>query len=186
MVFFLPDGWESKLVHRSHRLERKKYLGRIKVAFTICCSLNKLLLSNESVLGEVNRQLYSVGRKQNICLIIFLVMPNHIHLIIEGKDESSDLLKFINSFKQKTAFWYKQKFGIKLWQSSYYDQIIKDKKMLQNYIRYIINNPKKAGIKNFYNEKKSYGSQTLNIPEIIKKLNNPTYRRPSPSGLGEK
>lgn len=43
-------------------------------------------------------------------------MPDHCHMIVESKDESNDVLKTIDKFKQYSGFWfYENKLKMK-WQ----------------------------------------------------------------------
>jgi REP element-mobilizing transposase RayT len=51
-------------------------------------------------------------------------MPDHIHLLLQGLDTTSDLLQFLKALKQKTGYTYKQKTGKHLWQKKSYDRIL--------------------------------------------------------------
>src|SRR5437016_4769119 len=63
--------------------------------------------------------------EQRFAIHAYCVMPDHVHLLVEGMVETCDLVRFISSFKQQTAFYYKKKIGRRLWQSSYYDHILR-------------------------------------------------------------
>ncbi len=45
-------------------------------------------------------------------------MPDHIHFLCEGLFGSSDLITFLNAFKQRTAYEFRKKHGSRLWSSS--------------------------------------------------------------------
>jgi putative transposase len=78
----------------------------------------------------------SVYQKAN--LDCFVIMPNHVHCIIQLYDGLS-LSVIINSFKTITS----KKSGVTLWQRGYYDHIIRNEKELQKIREYIMNNPSK-------------------------------------------
>jgi putative transposase len=54
----------------------------------------------------------------------YCVMPDHLHILVEGMTETCDLVRFVSSFKQQTGFSYEKKNGRQLWQSGYYDHIL--------------------------------------------------------------
>ena len=72
-------------------------------------------------------------------------MPDHVHLLLEGAQES-DLPRFIQDFKQRTAFEYRRTLGQFLWQKSYYDHILRKEEDVRDVARYIIGNPVRAGL----------------------------------------
>jgi REP element-mobilizing transposase RayT len=80
----------------------------------------------------------------------FIVMPNHIHGIIEIKEQTNlKLSDLIQRFKNLTTKKYIenvhnsdwQPFEKKLWQRNYFEHIIRDEKALLNIKNYIQNNP---------------------------------------------
>ncbi len=89
-------------------------------------------------------------------------MPNHLHLLLEG-DEKSDLIKFIQYYKQATGFDFKQKTGGDLWQKSYYDHVLRKDEAIRGVMLYILNNPVRKGIVNHYLEYCFSGSFVINI-----------------------
>jgi len=52
-------------------------------------------------------------------------MPDHLHLLIEGKDSDSDMKRFISSYKQYTGYHYKKKTGVSLWQINFYEHVLR-------------------------------------------------------------
>ncbi|MBX9950574.1 MAG: hypothetical protein K2Y39_15505 [Candidatus Obscuribacterales bacterium] len=81
-----------------------------------------------------------------IQLDTFIVMPNHFHGILWITDENSrrkSLGQLIGSFKAESSSRIKQ-LGIidqKLWQSDFYEHIIRSEKELELFREYIANNP---------------------------------------------
>jgi len=84
-------------------------------------------------------------------------MPNHLHLLLEGNNDDSDLRKFIAAFKQTTGYFYSiaekrqgaetvSKRKESLWQPSYYDHIVRNDEATMEILRYIANNPVRKGL----------------------------------------
>lgn len=80
----------------------------------------------------------------------FVIMPNHIHLLIRIINDdcgtagspfptSSNLSRYISAFKRYTN----REFGQNIWQRSFYDHIIRDENDYIEHLKYIENNPQK-------------------------------------------
>ena len=84
---------------------------------------------------------------QRYRLIAWVVMPNHVHVLIE-QFEGQPLDKIIHSWKSYTATEandYLRRQG-KFWYPDYYDRYIRDERHFANAVNYIHNNPVKAGL----------------------------------------
>jgi len=116
--------------------DRKNYFGSV--------IKNKIKLS---IYGkEVEKILLSLkDRFQVIEIDYYVIMPNHIHLIIileNGDDSQKSITEIIGAFKSLTTIEL-HKMGLKefKWQRSFYDRIIRDEKELFNIRQYIDQNP---------------------------------------------
>ena len=89
-------------------------------------------------------------------------MPDHIHLLIEGKTENADMIKFISIFKQRTAFWFNRRYNIRLWQPGYYEHVLRKDEATSAVARYIFENPVRKGIVSNYLQYPYSGSFELN------------------------
>jgi len=85
-------------------------------------------------------------------LIEMVIMPNHIHFILNKENENKEisLSTMIQWFKTMTTNAYIkgvkegkfQAFDKKVWQRNYYEHIIRDESSYYKLIEYIKNNPK--------------------------------------------
>ena len=79
----------------------------------------------------------------------FVVMPNHIHGIIELKNSDMTLSEIIQRFKTFTTYQYIngvhhenwKSFNKRLWQRNYHEHIIRNDESLGKLQQYILNNP---------------------------------------------
>jgi hypothetical protein len=52
----------------------------------------------------------------------------------------------MHDWKQETAFAWKHRTGARLWQEGYYDHIVRERDPMIGIVRYILNNPFRAGL----------------------------------------
>lgn len=109
----------------------------------------------------VARQLETMNSLyENIDVEKFIVMPNHVHLLVRVLESSSgssgtptptnDVIpRFVSTLKR----YCNKSFGENVWQRSYYDHIIRDDKDYLNIWQYIDCNYMKWKIDRFYKPK---------------------------------
>jgi putative transposase len=79
-------------------------------------------------------------------LMAYCVMPDYVHLLSHGLDDSSNLIRFVQRFKQVTGFELKKVTGNQLWHRSYYDHVLRNGDDVLDVAAYIWHNPVKAGL----------------------------------------
>ena len=93
-------------------------------------------------------------------------MPDHLHLLIVGASEDSDLQQFMARWKQLTAFQHKKQSGQRLWQESYYDHVLRDDEETWRAARYILENPVRKGMVKNFEEYPHSGSEVHTFDEL--------------------
>jgi REP element-mobilizing transposase RayT len=79
----------------------------------------------------------------------YVVMPNHVHLVIRPTRGDADALeKILQSWKRYSAQKINCVLGVNgpFWQEESYDRIIRDEDHLARAIQYVGDNPTKAGL----------------------------------------
>ena len=81
-------------------------------------------------------------------LIAWSVMPNHVHAIVQplAEHDLEDIIHSWKSFTSKAANKLLGETGA-FWQSEYYDHLIRDGEEFISQVRYVLENPSKAGCK---------------------------------------
>jgi REP element-mobilizing transposase RayT len=128
------------------RLPDFDYKGTFAYHLILSTHESKPALLESPIAQYAQEQLSEVALLLKFRLLAFCVMSNHLHVLIQGIEPSSDLLKFVQRFKQKTAFHHKQQTGDQLWQQSFYDRVLREDEDLEIVARYIFANPIKAGL----------------------------------------
>lgn len=83
-------------------------------------------------------------------LIAWCIMPNHVHVVarlLPGA-ELATVLKSWKQFSAKNANRVLGRTG-RFWQPEYYDRLIRDQQEYSRAIRYVLENPIKAGLKDW-------------------------------------
>jgi REP element-mobilizing transposase RayT len=73
-------------------------------------------------------------------------MPDHVHVIATGVSAESDLRAFMDGWKQKTGHTHKHATSSRLWQGGYFDHILRAEEDRAAVIRYLLENPIRAGL----------------------------------------
>ncbi len=82
---------------------------------------------------------------QDLSVDSFVIMPNHIHILLQVRDaglpasslQNSVISRFISTFKR----FCNKEYGTNIWQSRSYDHIIRDEADYNRHLQYIRNNP---------------------------------------------
>ena len=97
---------------------------------------------------------------------VYCFMPDHLHLLIEGEADHSDMKRFISSYKQHTSFYHKKKTGMKLWQTNFYEHILRKEEDTMAVVRYILENPVRKGLVDNFNNYPFSGSFVFDISDM--------------------
>lgn len=142
--------------HHRHSIRLKDYDYSCSGFYfiTVCTWRRECLLGdiveNRSVLSEsgkiVEGQLYDIeNRFHGVNVDISIVMPNHVHAIIEIRPESdAELGKIIRAYKSLSAIEVNRMLGRAehpLWQRNYYEHIIRSSISHEAIRDYINRNP---------------------------------------------
>ena len=92
-------------------------------------------------------------------LLAWCVMPNHVHLVIQplGDHALDEILHSIQSYTANAANKLLGRSGT-FWQKESYDHLIRDGEDYRNQIRYVLENPEKAGLVEWPWRGSAYGS----------------------------
>ncbi|HBY21129.1 MAG TPA: transposase [Clostridiales bacterium] len=146
-------------IRKNVRLPNYDYSTKGGYFVTICLNQKECILGNIEndtlIKNEKNIMVETCLKKinemyLNVKVDEYVIMPNHIHMIInileEGKVKISNIIQwfktittneYIKGVKEKG--W--EKFDKKLWQRNYYEHVIRNEKELYEIRKYIQENP---------------------------------------------
>lgn len=93
-------------------------------------------------------------------------MPDHLHILAEGKSEEADLWKMIVDFKQQTGYWLSKNGNGIRWQKDFYDHILREEEDVTKHMAYILDNPIRAGLARDWRDYLYKGSTLYNLHEL--------------------
>ena len=156
--------------YKQPHLKDFDYRGCYSYFITICTDNKKNVFIKDHLIKKIIEFLEQTGVKQFFSILIYCFMPDHLHILVEGKNVHSDLKKFVKDFKQRTGYWYKHEessAGNKLWQPGYYEHVLRKEEDTTDVLRYILNNPVRKGLVEHYLDYRYSGSLVIDIKEIL-------------------
>ncbi len=134
------------LKRKNIRLRPENYRGQ-QLYFLTLCFHNRARTGADSRLASWLIERMRSHAETNAFLVhAYSIMPDHVHLLAHGAKRDSDLLKFVEAFKQDTGFHFHSRTSRRLWQFKYYDHIVRKPEDAQKIARYIWMNPVRKGL----------------------------------------
>ncbi|MFH1504303.1 MAG: transposase [Candidatus Omnitrophota bacterium] len=125
------------------RLEHYNYRENGYYFVTVCANYKNNTLIDETK-NVVARFIEQVSEKiKGVKVDYYIIMPNHIHLILVLDNCRIKLGEIIRRLKAVSS----KETGYRLWQPNYYEHIIRNEKALEKIREYIINNPEVERLK---------------------------------------
>jgi putative transposase len=136
----------TDLERKNIRLPALNYVGMREYFVTICCHKRVPLLAQRENALPILEQLQSSAIRHCFAVHAYCCMPDHLHILVVGTSASSDLLSFVNSFKEHTGYEFTQRTGRPLWQFKFYDHILRRGDGIERVAWYIWMNPVRKGL----------------------------------------
>ncbi len=143
-----------------HEEDRLRHLYSEKVERYLDSGFGSCYMKDERIARKVaDALLHFEGQRYN--LAAWCVVPNHVHAVVQPfagmantggtpvpHTELPDILHSWKSFTAKEANKLLRRSG-EFWQAEYYDHLIRDEADFLHAVRYVLDNPIKAGLKNW-------------------------------------
>jgi putative transposase len=129
-----------------HPLKHFSYVGKYRYALRFCTHNRSRLFTDDRRVALVLLQIVRAGRENQIAIVVYCFMPDHLHLLVEGESETSNCKRFVARAKQYSAFHYSRQYGEPLWQRYGFDRVLRDDEQTIDVVRYILENPIRAGL----------------------------------------
>lgn len=149
------------------RLTDEAYLGGQRYSITVATNQRTHVFAHTAIFGAMRGMLKVVAEKTGFRVWVFCFMPDHLHLLLEGKESRSDMQQFMKLFKQKSGYWHIKETGQKLWGTSYFDHVLREEENTIAVVKYILANPERAGLVKHWYEYPYSGSLELNIRDLL-------------------
>ncbi len=134
---------------KSPRLRDFDYPATFAYSVTICTRDRAAHFRDVKAGCQVAQCLEEQAQQSGHRLVAYCIMPDHIHILTgpSDREDAEPLPRFIQRFKSAAThrLW---KLGIAgvVWQSSYYDHVLRKDENLEQVARYILGNPVRKGL----------------------------------------
>jgi putative transposase len=152
------------------RLKSFDYLGVYRYFLTFCTHSRRPLFTSSETVDDVLAQILRAADRCGFAIHAYVFMHDHVHLLVEGTTDASDLREFVKKAKQFSGYAHAQKRKDRLWQPSYFDHVLRDEESTARVLAYIMNNPLRAGYSTQWGEYRHIGSATMAMENIAEML----------------
>jgi len=87
------------------------YRGPCRYFVTCCTNNRRTLFADPSVALWLSAQITPFFECRGLVVLAYCVMPDHVHLLLEGADERADVVETMRTWKQRTEFDWKGRTG---------------------------------------------------------------------------
>ena len=151
---------------KQNRLDSFDYSSNAAYFITICTKNRRNLFWNAvgASIARPPERLSSYGRTVDdairvipihyptVVLEKYVVMPNHVHLLLRISSDSGQPSPTISTVIQQMKGYVTKKSGADIWQKSFHDHVVRNESDYLEIWEYIENNPQKWALDCFYNE----------------------------------
>ena len=131
---------------------------------TICCEDRRLIFDQERRCSVAVATLKRISVSMHFFVHAYCVMPDHVHVLVEGETPASNLIQFIALWKQMTGYLFRKELPKRFWQRRFYDHALRKATDSEGVAWYIWMNPVRKGVVLAPQEYPFSGSFTIDWP----------------------
>ena len=132
-------------LHRPERIRGFPYVGFYRYSLRFCTYRRTTLFVDAANVAPALEQIRRTAAAEQFAILAYCFMPDHVHLVLEGTHESSDLRRFIKLSKQRVAYVFRTQRAIKsTWQEGCYERVLRSTDATRVVVRYVLENPVRA------------------------------------------
>jgi REP element-mobilizing transposase RayT len=141
----------------------------ISAAFTLCLEEPVPFFTTQEIVDVFVAHLRQ-ATSESVVNAIYCFMPEHVHAIALGTAESSDALRSMEVFKQKSGWWLKTNHSAVRWEKSFWDRVIRSTYELASRARYLVDNPVRRGLVKHWRDYPFTGAIGVDLEEFLSDL----------------
>ena len=148
-------------------LKTFNYVGLHRYSLTFCTDRRRFIFVDAARVDLTLSQILRAAAENQFAIIAYCFMPDHLHLLVEGQNDSSDCKQFIARAKQYSAFHFARRYGHRLWQRYGFEHVLQDAELLHVVARYILQNPIRAGLVGRVEDYPFVGSSVYRLEDLL-------------------
>jgi REP element-mobilizing transposase RayT len=154
------------ITRRPRRVDGFPYIGYQRYFLTTCTAFRRQLFVDPPLVAAVVEQMMHNAERFEFAVLAYVLMPDHVHVLVEADSERSDFPAFVKRFKQTTGFAYRRDTGQPLWQHGYHERVLRNDEATETVVRYILENPIRARLSAELGEYPFAGSSKYNLDAL--------------------
>jgi putative transposase len=151
---------------RPPRVSSFEYRGHYRYLITAVTRNRAPFFINSAVANGIAAQIQTFFTSRDLEVIAYCVMPDHVHLLLEGISDRADLIEAVRIWKQISGHAWKARAHTPLWQSGFHDRVLRPEDDCRSVVRYILQNPVRAGLVRCPSDYRWLGSLRYDIADL--------------------
>lgn len=131
---------------RPARLNSFDYVGEHSYFVTCCAHKRNRVFVEADVVGEIWREMVWTCEERYFRSRMAVFMPDHVHFLVSGAMANAEFVPFMKVLRQRTAVIFRRLKNERLWQSGYYERVLRPHDSWSDMVAYIRSNPVLAGL----------------------------------------
>jgi putative transposase len=132
----------------------------------MCVRDRRTDFTTDRIVFPLRDQLLQAGRDYRTEMIAYCFMPDHLHVLFEGETDHSKVLACAEMFRQRSGRDFRAMTGRYVWQEGFHDRILRREEDTLTVVRYILENPVRAGFCKDFRDYRYSGSARYSLNEI--------------------
>jgi putative transposase len=157
----------NDMPHYPHHLPSFDYKGFHRYFLTFCTHSRAEHFTTAQNVDLVQSQILRTGASLGAELTAYCFMPDHLHLLVEGTSPDTDVKAFVSRAKQLAGYHFKQETGHRLCQRYGYERVLREDETTLEVIRYIVENPVRAGLTRDVASYPFWGSEVYSREQLM-------------------
>ncbi|MCP3985146.1 MAG: transposase [bacterium] len=138
----------------------------LPVLVTICTRDRRATLTAGSMPEVVAGALRSASASVPMEVLVWCVMPDHLHVVVAPKD-GSNIVEWVRRFKGRVTADARRQGLRNLWQRSFHDHVLRVEEAIAGVVSYVLANPVRAELVESWREWPHRGSLTWDLSEWV-------------------
>lgn len=140
------EKFKDHVRKKSIRLRGFNYKGECNYFVTCVCKDQRRLFHPGSIAADIVDALIGSAKDKGFSVLSYCLLPDHLHFVVHGNSSDTDLVKFMQLFKQRSEHVGRRNGIGKVWRRSYYDYVIRKHESLTKVVKYVLDNTFRAGL----------------------------------------
>jgi putative transposase len=113
---------------------------------TTCVHARRPVFRRENVAVIARDEIIRFRDKGLYWLFAFVVMPDHLHCLVRLREKTKSLGRIVAMLKSSIQFRSRRAGVDFAWQDHFHDHIVRPNEKLEDFVRYVLQNPERAGL----------------------------------------